>query len=225
MRFVSEAGDTANPFHLPLHINVIFWSGSFGRGGITHPVPGRDTPASLQTLQRTFVFEDWWSSGLSWFNFPSFDETLSVSFSSWCIQLAFIGYWGRVLSEQSRLWWSAYSSGGKFNPQRGRHKKQSDGNECSVENEKTMVWSGVLPEEVTLKLRPGRKELAMWRAGESIPGREGASARPRWDKGGAEKGPERRRGVAQWQERGAQDESDRQLGLWGTSGSWQRRQL
>lgn len=34
--FVCEVGDTANLFHLPTHINVIFWSGRLTMGGISY---------------------------------------------------------------------------------------------------------------------------------------------------------------------------------------------
>lgn len=34
--FVCEARYTANPFHLPTHINVIFWSGRLMRRGISY---------------------------------------------------------------------------------------------------------------------------------------------------------------------------------------------
>ena len=34
--FVCEAGETANPFHLPTHINIIFWSGRLTEGGISY---------------------------------------------------------------------------------------------------------------------------------------------------------------------------------------------
>lgn len=45
-----------------------------------------------------------------------------------------------------------------------------------------MIWSGVISEEVTFKLGPGRKELALLeRAGEAFQAGI-ASAMPRWDR-------------------------------------------
>lgn len=138
--FVSEAGDIANPFHLPFPIKVVFWSQRLGREGISHssamgrPHEGR---TGLQACRFSRVFYFWKIVGqAAGKDFSSFDETHLVSFSSLCIRLAFIAWEGRVLSECSKLWWSLYSSGGSLhNTQRNRHiRKKSDGNGSEVGN-------------------------------------------------------------------------------------------
>ena len=63
--FVCEAGDTANSFHLPTHINVIFWSGRLMRRGISystlavgHPHEGGILSPTCR-LPRVFFFFFW----------------------------------------------------------------------------------------------------------------------------------------------------------------------
>lgn len=105
--FVSEAGDIANPFHLPFHINVIFRSGRLAREGINHslamgyPHEGRTPFQACRSSRVSYFLKIVGQAACE--DFSSFDETRLVSFSSSCIQLAFIAYEGRALSECSRL--------------------------------------------------------------------------------------------------------------------------
>lgn len=76
----------------------------------------------------------------------------------------------------------------------------------------------MLPEEVTLKLRPRRKKLARSRAGrELVAGQGGTGEGQRRDQGGEEQHCGRREGLKMSQ--------TGQLGLGGTSGSLQRKEL